>query len=199
MSVGVVVACVIAYLLGSVPVAVLVARRKGVDIRSSGDKNPGWWNAKTTIGATNARAVLVGDVAKGAIAVGVAWLITAEATEQFWPIGLGVTACAMVGHAWPVFAHFRGGRSILTFVGGFVVAIPLAGAAALATLALLKGVGMSFARASVAACLSAIVWAALVQGWRAGAATALTQSIIGLRFWQASRQHTSDPSTTAGA
>ena len=54
------------YLLGSIPTAVLVGRRRRVDLRTVGDRNPGYWNAKEALGRRAALPVLVGDVAKGA-------------------------------------------------------------------------------------------------------------------------------------
>ena len=180
------VSVAIAYLVGSIPVAVIVASRRGIDPRHQGDNNPGWWNTKELLGKRLARLVLVGDLAKGSISVGIAWLICASKIDLFWPIGLGVTAAAMVGHAWPVFAGFRGGRSILTFVGGFVTTIPIAGALALVTVVVVRTITGKFSVASVVGCLSAILWAGIIVDWRAAAATALTQSIIGIRFAQAS-------------
>ena len=112
----VLVTAVVGYLLGSIPVADLVAhRRSAVDLRDVGDHNPGYWNAKETLGRRAALPVFIGDVAKGsrrgarrrgARAPGV------------WGMAYVGTGAAMVGHALPVFARFRGGRSVLTFVGG---------------------------------------------------------------------------------
>src|SRR5690606_5931553 len=56
------------YLVGSVPVAVLVARAHGVDPREAGDRNPGFWNVKGLLGARRAVPVFAGDLAKGAVA-----------------------------------------------------------------------------------------------------------------------------------
>jgi glycerol-3-phosphate acyltransferase PlsY len=63
---AVAVTVVAGYLLGSIPVAVLVARARGVDVRRVGDGNPGYWNAKEALGRRAALPVFVGDVAKGA-------------------------------------------------------------------------------------------------------------------------------------
>ena len=66
---GVVVTAVVGYLLGSIPVADLVAhRRSAVDLRDVGDHNPGYWNAKATLGRRAALPIFVGDVAKGTVA-----------------------------------------------------------------------------------------------------------------------------------
>ena len=64
--VDVVIAVVVGYLLGSIPIANLVAaRRSAIDLRNVGDRNPGFWNARETMGRRAAVPVFVGDVAKG--------------------------------------------------------------------------------------------------------------------------------------
>ena len=118
-------AVIIGYLLGSVPVAVLVARRHGVDLRRSGDGNPGAWNALEQLGARRAWPAFVGDGAKALLA-GLAGLTLAG-----WWGGWAGVAAAMVGHALPVFARLRGGKSVMCFVGGAFALSPLAALTAL--------------------------------------------------------------------
>lgn len=122
---GVVLAAVVGYLLGSLPVALWVARRHGVDLRRTGDGNPGAWNALEQLGVRRAWPVFAGDAAKGLLA-GLAGL----ALAGWWGAWTGVAA-AMIGHALPLFARFRGGKSVMTFVGGAFVLAPLAAAACL--------------------------------------------------------------------
>ena len=117
--VSTVVAIVCGYLLGSIPVAGFIARRHGVDdLRTVGDQNPGFWNAAALLGWHAALPVFVGDVAKGATAAAVG---AALADGRWWLPVVG-TGAAMVGHAWPVFARFRGGRSVLAFVRPWSIA-----------------------------------------------------------------------------
>lgn len=123
---GYVLAGMIGYLLGSVPVALLVARRHGVDLRHTGDGNPGAWNALDQLGGRRAWPAFVGDGLKGALAAGAGWLL-----GGFWPAWAGVLG-AMLGHAFPVFARFRGGKAVMAFVGGGIALSPVAGVAALA-------------------------------------------------------------------
>jgi len=131
---GYVLAGMIGYLLGSVPVALLVARRHGVDLRRTGDGNPGAWNALEQLGGRRAWPAFVGDGLKAAIAAGIGWLL-----GGFWAAWAGVLG-AMVGHALPVFARFRGGMAVMAFVGGGIVLSPVAGVAALAVCALVTAV-----------------------------------------------------------
>jgi len=124
--VGYVVAAVLGYLLGSIPVALLVARRHGVDLRATGDGNPGAWNALEQLGGRRALPAFLGDAAKGLVA-GVAGLALAG-----WWGGFAGVAGAMVGHAFPLFAGFRGGKAVMTFVGGALALSPWAAAVCLA-------------------------------------------------------------------
>ena len=74
-GVAVVLTAVAGYLLGSIPVAVLVGRARGVDLRTVGDRNPGYWNAKEVLGRRAAIPVFAGDVVKGALAAGIGLLL----------------------------------------------------------------------------------------------------------------------------
>jgi glycerol-3-phosphate acyltransferase PlsY len=121
-----VLAAVIGYLLGSIPVAALVARRHGVDLHRTGDGNPGAWNALEQLGARRAWPAFAGDGAKG-LAAGLIGL----ALGGWWAAAAGV-AGAMVGHAFPLFARGRGGKAVMCFVGGAWVLSPLAALACLA-------------------------------------------------------------------
>lgn len=123
---GYVVAAVLGYLLGSIPVALLVARRHGVDLRRTGDGNPGAWNALEQLGGRRALPVFLGDAAKG-LAAGVLGLSLAG-----WWGGFAGVLGAMLGHAFPLFAGFRGGKAVMTFVGGAFALAPLAALVCLA-------------------------------------------------------------------
>jgi acyl phosphate:glycerol-3-phosphate acyltransferase len=117
---GTVLAIVIGYGLGSVPVSLLVARRHGVDLRRTGDGNPGAWNALEQLGARRAWPAFIGDALKALLA-GAA----GHALGGWWTAWAAVAA-AMVGHAFPAFAHFRGGKSVMAFVGGSFALAPAA-------------------------------------------------------------------------
>jgi glycerol-3-phosphate acyltransferase PlsY len=119
------VAIVAGYLLGSIPAAALVARRHGVDLYRTGDGNPGAWNALEQLGARRAWPAFAGDGAK-ALAAG----LIGQALGGWWVAWAGVAA-AMVGHAFPIFARGRGGKSVMCFVGGAFVLAPAAALACL--------------------------------------------------------------------
>ena len=114
-----------AYLLGSVSGSLLLGRLRGVDIRRHGSGNTGGTNALRTLGWRFALGVVAIDVGKGALA---AWLAL-----RFAPLGqaLDVTAhgyaaaaCAVVGHVWPLWHGFRGGKGAATAVGGLLMLWP---------------------------------------------------------------------------
>ena len=176
-----VAAVVLGYLLGSIPVAVVVARRRGVDPRRVGDRNPGYWNVKAQLGRTAALPVFAGDTAKGALA----GLVGVVLDGPGWGIAYAAVAAAMIGHAFPLLAGFRGGRSILTFVGGMVVVAPVAAAIAVAALALVWAATRSFAVAARVGVFGFPVAQALVDPVERVAATGGLLCIIGFRFAQA--------------
>ncbi|MEZ5223105.1 MAG: glycerol-3-phosphate acyltransferase [Ilumatobacteraceae bacterium] len=180
------------YLLGSIPVAGLVARRRaGLDLRDVGDRNPGYWNAKETLGRRAAIPVFVGDVAKGAAAAAIGRVAAADGD---WWLGYVAGFAAMVGHAWPVFARFRGGRSVLTFVGAAVVVSPVAAAVAVAVLGVVTA-RRGFAWGARAGVVAFPLVQLVVDGPYRTAATGCLMTLIGVRFALATR--TSDPARAA--
>lgn len=118
------------YLLGSIPVALLAGRARGVDLRAVGDRNPGAWNAMEQLGTRAAVPVFLGDALKGAAAAGIGVVALG-----YWG-GVVGAAAAMLGHSFPIFAGFRGGRALMTYVGVSCVLTPLPAAVALALCAL---------------------------------------------------------------
>ena len=117
----------LAYLLGSVPWGYLLLRwRLGVDIREYGSGRTGMSNVLRTGGGKAAGLVLALDVAKGVLVVMLARVVIGEPAAE---VAAGLSA--LVGHNWPVFLQFRGGRGILTGLGGLSIMAPIAGAAAI--------------------------------------------------------------------
>ena len=122
MNVSPIVFVVIGYLLGSISFAVLLVRAiAGKDIRSEGSGNAGATNVLRAHGKKLALVVALLDVAKGAAAVLLVRLVTAD---PFWGSAAGVAA--VLGHVFPVFYGFRGGKGVATAVGAFLVLSPLA-------------------------------------------------------------------------
>lgn len=121
MSNAVVVAALVpvAYLLGTFPTAELVARRQGHDVRREGSGNPGATNVARLVGAKAFVFVLVVDVAKGALAAGVGLGVGGR------PGAYVLGASALVGHMFPVWRRFKGGKGVATAAGVMLVVAPL--------------------------------------------------------------------------
>ena len=169
----------VGYLLGSFPTADLVSRARDVDLRTVGDRNPGWWNARQTLGRRTAVPVLIGDVAKGCLAAAVG---RAGARRGEWWLPYVTGGAAMVGHAWPIFARFRGGRAVATLGGVVAVISPrslgVALGAGAATYAATRSIERAIQLAYVAFPLGQLV----IEGARRTAATGVLMSFVGLRF-----------------
>jgi glycerol-3-phosphate acyltransferase PlsY len=113
---------IIGYLLGSIPTAYIVSRvRKGIDIRNVGSGNMGGANVMREIGTHEGVFVGLFDIAKGAGAILIAQALN---VSELWVFGAGFAA--LVGHSFPVFAGFRGGRGSATIIGIFLVLAPKA-------------------------------------------------------------------------
>ncbi len=177
-----VVACIVGYVLGSVPVSLLVARRHGVDLYRTGDGNPGAWNALEQLGWGRAWPAFVGDALKGLVA-GLASLLLGDV----W-VAYAAVAGAMVGHAFPAFAGLRGGKSVMTFVGGALVLAPLAGALALALLAVLSFTRGGFALGARVGVFAFPLLQLATSSVSHVAATGALMTLIGLRFVMTSRR-----------
>jgi glycerol-3-phosphate acyltransferase PlsY len=110
-----------AFLVGSIPCGVLVARVKGIDLKKVGSGNIGATNVLRTTGKWPALITLAGDILKGVIPVAIGkYLINDIAIEGF--IGLS----AIVGHNFSVFLRFRGGKGVATSIGVLLVFSPKA-------------------------------------------------------------------------
>lgn len=189
-----------AYLIGSIPVAnMIAARAAGVDLREVGDRNPGFWNAMTTLGGRRSVLVFVGDTAKGALPALGAVGILAAADSPHWWMGYVVVGAAMVGHAFPIFADWRGGRSVLTFVGGVVVLAPLTALLAIALLGVIAALTRRVPMAIRLAVAAFPVIQILLEGPFRTAATGALMTFIGLRFAMAAFSDRSGPATSDAA
>jgi glycerol-3-phosphate acyltransferase PlsY len=112
---------VLSYLIGSVPFAYLLARRGGVDLRLSGSGNVGATNAFRTTGLATALTVMGLDMLKGALAVWVSRALMADPAAQ-----AASALAAILGHVYPCWIGFRGGKGVATACGAFAVLTPIA-------------------------------------------------------------------------
>src|SRR5579883_640966 len=112
-----------AYIIGGIPFGYLLVKWKtGADVRSSGSGNIGATNVLRTTGRAAGIATLLLDVGKGYLAVWLAGWYTHQS-----PTWMSAAAVAvMLGHAYPVFLRFRGGKAVASFLGAFLYLTPLA-------------------------------------------------------------------------
>ena len=127
MIIQVILLTIAAYLVGSIPAAYLVARwRRGVDIRKHGSGNVGAANTLTVVGKRWSVAVTIFDIGKGALMVWFAQLLDFNIASQ-----ATVGIAAIIGHDWPVFLRFQGGRGVFTSLGVVAILNPWLGLIAL--------------------------------------------------------------------
>jgi glycerol-3-phosphate acyltransferase PlsY len=133
----------LSYLLGSVSGSMVVGALKHVDIRKSGSGNAGGTNAFRTQGFRFALGVVIIDIGKGALAAGlVPGLNLGFGVDgaAFATVQLACGFAAVVGHCYPVWYGFRGGKGAATAVGALLVIAPLATLPMLATWLLVLGI-----------------------------------------------------------
>jgi glycerol-3-phosphate acyltransferase PlsY len=117
-----------AYLIGAIPMGYFMARIfKGVDIRDQGSGNVGATNVLRSVGKLPAIITLIFDISKGAIVVlligGYAYKFIDFLDQDFYRCLLGLVA--ILGHIWPVFLKFKGGKGVATTIGVMAVISPM--------------------------------------------------------------------------
>ncbi len=117
---------VIAYLLGSIPFGYLIVRRKvGDDIRATGSGGTGATNVSRRAGKVAGVLTLLLDAVKGAVAVLMARMLFSASGNVDWILAAAAIA-VIVGHIFPVWLRFRGGKGVATGVGVFLILAPIA-------------------------------------------------------------------------
>jgi len=161
------------YLAGSVPFAFLLARRRGVDLRRVGSGNIGAANVLRTSGVAHALAAVGLDAAKGAAAVIVAERLTGGPAT---PVAAGLAA--VIGHSYPVWLRFRGGKGVATAAGVFAVLTPAAAALAGAVFVLAIWMTRYISVGSIAAVVTLAVATAATDGPGAVSVGAVIAALI---------------------
>ncbi len=121
MSITIIALLLVAYLIGSIPSAVWIGKAfHGIDVREHGSGNAGATNTFRVLGKKAGIPVLLMDVVKGALAVNLVWFqadFLSNEITQFTNLKLAFGFCAVIGHIFPIFAGFRGGKGIATLLG----------------------------------------------------------------------------------
>jgi glycerol-3-phosphate acyltransferase PlsY len=125
----IIIAFVLAYLIGAIPFSVWVGKIfYGKDVREYGSGNAGATNTFRVLGIQAGTVVLFLDIVKGAIAVSLAYYLGNLRFESdnflYYQLGLGITA--VLGHIFPVFLGFKGGKGVATFLGVGIFIFPFA-------------------------------------------------------------------------
>jgi acyl phosphate:glycerol-3-phosphate acyltransferase len=174
----IVIAAVTGYLLGSIPFGLIVSRLRGVDLRDYGSGKTGFTNSLRVLGLRSSAAVFAGDFAKGVVATLLPFLYT----DDPWARAAGGLA-AVIGHVWPVFAGFRGGRGVLTGGGVLMALSPLAVLVTLPFAVLILYVWrymslMSISAAAIAALLFVIGAASGLHPWAFAVAAVIGSMLV---------------------
>ena len=115
---------VAAYLVGSIDFAVIVGRMYGVDIHQEGSGNPGMSNVLRTMGRVPAAMVFIGDTLKGTIGAAMGWVASGSPDPAVhWAFLAGLAA--VVGHCYPIFHRFKGGKGVATGGGVLLFTVPI--------------------------------------------------------------------------
>jgi glycerol-3-phosphate acyltransferase PlsY len=146
-----------AYLLGSIPTGLLLAKACGVDIRTAGSGNIGATNVYRTLGRSVGILTLIGDCLKGAVPVLAAKSLGMDVR---WVAAVGLAA--FLGHVYTVFLGFKGGKGVATALGVFLGTSPGAVLLALAVFALVLWKGRYVSLASITAAAAMPVFVALL-------------------------------------
>lgn len=128
ITIQIIAGIIIAYLLGSIPMAVIIGKIfYNIDVRTVGSGNAGATNVIRTLGIKAGIPVLLFDVLKSFLAVNLALFLNNPAytpnQEVIYKITLG--AAAILGHVYPVFASFKGGKGVATIVGVLIALYPM--------------------------------------------------------------------------
>lgn len=160
-----------AYLFGSIPFGYLAGRVQGVDVREHGSGNIGATNVLRVFGKKWGYFVFLGDTLKGLLAVRLALWINGDNQTVDYVAGILAATASVVGHSFPIWLHFRGGKGVATAAGACLGLFPLE---TLVAIAVWCGTFLVFRFVSLAS---------------VAAATALPASVWFLRSWTGHRDY----------
>ena len=143
-----------AYLMGSIPFAQLLSTRRGIDLRRVGSGNVGASNVLRTLGVRPAVLAMMLDAVKGTVAVLIAQRLTNGVAA---PVAAGLAS--MIGHVYPIWLRFRGGKGVATAAGAFAVLTPVAAVVAVGAFLLTVAVTRFISVGSMVAALTLAAWA----------------------------------------
>lgn len=167
MSITGVICIIASYLVGSIPFGLVVSRSSGIDIRSQGSGNIGATNVARLLGKKVGFLTLVLDLLKGSIPmVGTAALVAGEPSQNLIVALSG--AAAVLGHMYPLYLGFKGGKGVATALGAFLYLAPLAVLLSLLVFLLTVWLSGFVSLGSLLSSATVILWLYLLgaSGWK---------------------------------
>lgn len=158
-----------AYLLGSIPSAVWIGRMFfNVDVRRHGSGNAGATNVLRLLGTKAALPVFAIDALKGYAAVMLSWFstlapldVSCEFSEPFINLRIALMVCAILGHVFPIFAGFRGGKGVATIAGCLIAIAPVPLACSFVVFVVFWSVSHYVSLGSIMASVTFPIWVVL--------------------------------------
>lgn len=173
---GMILTAILAYVLGSVPFGIVMARVFGLgDLRAIGSGNIGATNVLRTGNKVAAFLTLIGDAGKGAAAILLARFIVGEDAAPV--AGL----FAMLGHLFPVFLGFKGGKGVATFLGSLIALMFAIGAAACVTWLIVAVIFRYSSLSALVAAVMAPIYTVVFYSWSGAAFVAVMSVLVILR------------------
>ncbi len=149
---------ILGYLIGSIPIGFILGKLvRGIDIREHGSGNIGMTNVMRILGVKAGVFVFFADIAKGAAAVALAWAILAYSSNMVVWGQVAGGAAAIVGHSWPIYIGFKGGRGIATGFGAVLVLCWPVGLIAFTVFLLVVGLSRYVSLGSILAALTMLL------------------------------------------
>ena len=172
------VVAVLSYLLGSIPFGLVITRPMGLgDLRQIGSGNIGATNVLRTGNKAAAAATLMLDAAKGAVAVLLARALVGEDAAQM------AALCAFLGHLFPVWLGFRGGKGVATFLGTLLALDWRVGLACCATWALAAAITRISSLAALTAAALSTLWLMVFREGQMIFLVAVLTLLVYIRHW----------------
>ena len=183
MSITGIVCILLSYLLGAIPFGLVVSRGSGIDIRTQGSKNIGATNVARLLGKKMGVLTLILDMLKGYAPMCIAALFVQEQPHRDMIIAL-CGAASVLGHMFPVYLRFRGGKGVATALGAFLYLAPLAALGCLLIFVLTVRLSGFVSLGSLLGSASILLWLFLLDAacWKLWLATFIVVMIWGKHY-----------------
>lgn len=157
-----VIAIVLGYLLGAIPFGLVIGKSRGVDIRNAGSGNIGATNVMRVVGKSWGILTLVLDALKGLVAALVLPILAGDAGPEWLPLACG--CAAILGHSFPVYLKFKGGKGVATSAGVLLGVAPAAFGIGIAVFLILFGLFRYVSLGSIGAAVAVPVASYVLNG-----------------------------------